>query len=226
MYQQNPGRTGRRKSRRSPPAEVIHKPLKRQAAAIHGCLFFKRHENLLPDLNTVSSILYSDDYHAAWLPVCDHYAGNPKYFEKALGIRAEMGACFDITLDLEDGATIGNEQEAAQWAASALADFQVRYGADNRKPGLRLHPFRHPAFGMELKAVLRTNAALPAYLMLPKPENLACVQAALEAINSLCQQQGISQTPPLHVLIETHGALAEVQAIARSSGCGIAVCLG
>ena len=50
------------------------------------------------DLANISTILYSEDHAQVNLPVCDHYTGRPKYFEKALQIRAEIGACFDITL--------------------------------------------------------------------------------------------------------------------------------
>ena len=65
------------------------------------------------DLEKISSVLFSEDYAPVSLPVCDHYAGKPKFFDKALSIRDEMGACFDITLDLEDGAELGQTREFA-----------------------------------------------------------------------------------------------------------------
>ena len=47
------------------------------------------------DLANISTILYSEDHAQVNLPVCDHYTGRPKYFEKALQIRADRA--FDCT---------------------------------------------------------------------------------------------------------------------------------
>lgn len=165
------------------------------------------------DLDAISEILYSEGNDSVRLPVCDHYAGKPKFFEKALNIRAEIGACFDITLDLEDGAEVGQERAFAQWAADSLRFFKGTYGAETRRPGVRLHPVRERAFDMELPVILNPDVPSPAYLMLPKPEHLQDVKLAIEMIQLECNRAGIDQ-PPLHVLIETHGALADVQAIA------------
>ncbi len=52
-------------------------------------------------------------------------------------------------------------------------------------------------------------ARAPAYLMLPKPRHAADVQRAAQAIDRLG-----GAAVPLHALVETHGALADVQAIA------------
>lgn len=168
------------------------------------------------DLQAISQVLYSEGAALAQLPVCDHYAGKPKFFEKALTIRAEIGACFDITLDLEDGAEVGQERAFAQWAAESLRHFQANYGAETRRPGVRLHPVKEHAFDMELPVLLEASVPSPAYLMLPKPENVRDVQLAIEMIHSQCQRSG-QAAPPLHVLIETHGALADVHQIAALS---------
>lgn len=166
------------------------------------------------DLEKISSVLYSEDYAPVVLPVCDHYAGKPKFFDKALGIRDEIGACFDITIDLEDGAEVGQIEEFANWAADCLLRFQNAYGREARRPGVRLHPVQHRAFELELNTVLNQTIPQPGYLMLPKPESLGDVKEAIERIRYWCAQQDIDSPPPLHALIETHGALADVQAIA------------
>lgn len=165
------------------------------------------------DLDAVSGILFSESQLATVLPVCDHYAGNPKFFDKALKIRDELGACFDITLDLEDGAKIGHEESAAQWAAQALRQFSESYGTQARRPGVRIHPMGHPAFETDLHHLIRAEVPSPAYLMLPKPLGAADVRAGLTRIQELAAASG-QVAPALHVLIETHGALAEVHAIA------------
>ena len=165
------------------------------------------------DLTQASRVLFSENNAPRTLPVCDHYAGNPKYFEKALGIRAEIGACFDITLDLEDGAALGNPQNPALWVVDALVDFEVRCGKQTRKPGVRLHPASHALFEVELKTLLHPSKPVPAYFMVPKPEHLQDAQNALHTMQSIAQAQGM-RPPPVHFLIETHGALAHVQDIA------------
>ncbi|MCQ8897247.1 aldolase/citrate lyase family protein [Limnobacter humi] len=165
------------------------------------------------DLGHISTILYSEGRLPSHLPVCDHYAGKPKFFEKALNLQAELGACFDITLDLEDGAEVGQPQEMALWAARSLGEYQTRHGPTARRPGVRLHPVADPHFHMDIQTVLQETVPTPAFLMLPKPEKLADVQLALELIADQCNKAS-KPAPPLHVLIETHGALADVHAIA------------
>jgi citrate lyase subunit beta/citryl-CoA lyase len=165
------------------------------------------------DLKVLSDILYSEHQANLRLPVCDHYAGNPKYFKKSLLIRAEIGACFDITIDLEDGAIIGQIKEAATWAGQSLINFCADYGTETRRPGIRLHPIKNSAFDQQLPIVLREDVPTPAYLMLPKAENVHDVKLAISLIHGQCAKENITP-PPLHVLIETHGALAEVQNIA------------
>lgn len=175
------------------------------------------HEHLMKkphlDLAKISSILFSESDRPLVLPVCDHYAGNPKFFEKALTVRSEMGACFDITLDLEDGAKVGQEAEAANWAAQSLKQFVGLNGTESRRPGVRIHPFRSPIFQMELETLLRADVPSPAYLMLPKPQKAQDVSEATSLIQEIAARNS-AEIPPLHVLIETHGALAEVHAIA------------
>jgi len=138
------------------------------------------------------------------LPVCDHYAGVEPRMTKALQLQAQRGPVFDVTLDNEDGAPVGGEVEHAHLIASLLA------GPDNRhgRVGVRLLPVAHERFG-DVAAVILSSPRRPAYLMLPKPGGLADVQAAASAIDAMG-----GADIPLHALVETHGALHEVFAIA------------
>ena len=59
---------------------------------------------------------------ALHLPVCDHYSGVEERMRKSLQLQAQMlqefGTCvFDVTLDCEDGASVGQEQAHAQLVA-------------------------------------------------------------------------------------------------------------
>jgi citrate lyase subunit beta/citryl-CoA lyase len=138
------------------------------------------------------------------LPVCDHYSGVESRMRKSLELQAEWGPVFDVTLDNEDGAPVGGELAQAQLIAELLDDPLNRHG----RVGVRLLPVAHARFADVLHAVLRARRR-PAYLMLPKPRGVAEVQRAAAAIDAAG-----GASIPLHALIETHGGLREVQAIA------------
>jgi citrate lyase subunit beta / citryl-CoA lyase len=141
---------------------------------------------------------------AAALPVCDHYAGVEPRMSKSLQLQAELGPVFDVTLDNEDGAPVGGEIDQAQLIVGLLNGAHNHFG----RVGVRLLPVQHPKFG-EVAATVLASARAPAYVMLPKPDSLADVQRALNAIDTLG-----GAAVPVHVLIETHGALRDVFAIA------------
>jgi citrate lyase subunit beta / citryl-CoA lyase len=144
------------------------------------------------------------------LPVCDHYAGLESRMRKSLAMQAELGPVFDITLDCEDGAPVGAETEQAQRVAE-FVDSPLNL---HERVGARLHPVRHAAFALEAEILVRRCGHRLAYLMLPKVYGLADVQRGCDEIDRLSHAQGLKRRIPLHVLIETHGALAEVAAIA------------
>ena len=148
--------------------------------------------------------LFDEGDAAPDIPVCDHYAGVEPRMTKSLQLQAEMGPVFDVTLDNEDGAPIGGEVDHAHLIVSLLN------GPDNRwgRVGVRLLPVAHPKFEDVARVVLGSPRA-PAYLMLPKPERLADVEAAARAIDALG-----GSAIPLHALVETHGALRQVFDIA------------
>jgi citrate lyase subunit beta/citryl-CoA lyase len=144
------------------------------------------------------------------LPVCDHYAGVEARMRKSLALQAELGPVFDLTLDCEDGAAVGGEAEHAHCVAE-LVDSPLNL---HERVGARLHPLRHAAFALEAETLVGRCGHRLAYLMLPKIDGLADLQRACDEIDRLSRLHGLPRLIPLHVLIETHGALAEVAAIA------------
>jgi citrate lyase subunit beta/citryl-CoA lyase len=155
-------------------------------------------------LHPRDALFDADEPAAPTLPVCDHYSGVEARMRKSLELQGELGPVFDVTLDAEDGAPVGGEVEHAQLIAELIG------GADNRfgRVGARLLPVGHPRFEAVLHAVLKGTRA-PAYLMLPKPRGVADVARAAAALDAAG-----GGAVPLHALVETHGALAEVRAIA------------
>jgi citrate lyase subunit beta/citryl-CoA lyase len=147
---------------------------------------------------------------AALLPVCDHYAGIEARMRKSLELQAALGPVFDITLDCEDGAPIGGETEHAHLVAELALSAQNRFG----RVGARIHPIDHPSFEAEAETLVRRAGQRLAYLMVPKPRHLGDVNRACERIDHLQRVCNHGRKLPLHFLIETHGALHDVHAIA------------
>lgn len=156
-----------------------------------------------------SDVLFQDQFTPVFLPVCDHYAGSEKLMCKSMALQNELGAIFDITFDCEDGAAAGSEAQHARLAAALLTSEENRL----HRIGVRVHDIHSPFFEQDISIILETAASSLAYLVLPKVENAAQVHQAIEQINARSVLQGRAQIP-IHVLIETHSALAEVQQIA------------
>ncbi|MFJ9449585.1 HpcH/HpaI aldolase/citrate lyase family protein [Herbaspirillum sp. NPDC101397] len=156
-----------------------------------------------------TQVLFPGTRQPVSLPVCDHYAGSEKLMRKSIALQQELGPVFDITLDCEDGASAGNEAEHAQLVGALIAGDDNRFG----RIGARVHDVTSPFFEQDVATICATAAPQLAYLMLPKADGLADVQRAIATISRHTSEAG-RRTPPLHVLIETHGALEDVHQIA------------
>lgn len=156
-----------------------------------------------------SEVLFQGLCQPLTLPACDHYAGSEALMRNSLTLQHETGPVFDITFDCEDGAAAGNEAAHAAMVGALIA------GAENRfsRVGVRVHDISSPFFSADCELILNACAPQLAYLTLPKVNSLAEVQAAATQIKALAHAAGREHLP-LHVLIETHGALADVYAIA------------
>ena len=156
-----------------------------------------------------SEVLFQGKHMPVSIPVCDHYAGSEKLMHKSIALQQELGPLFDITLDCEDGASAGNEEAHARLVASIIAGESNRF----QRIGARVHDLSHPDFEQDVAIICEGAAKRLAYLVLPKVDDIADVTRALDIINRYATQNGCDNLP-IHVLIETHGALADVQAIA------------
>lgn len=154
--------------------------------------------------------LFEEGDAAPDLPVCDHYCGTEPRMRKALALQAELGPVFDITLDCEDGAPIGAEAEHAQLCAELALSADNRFG----RVGARVHPVDHPSFAADVDTLVGRAGDRLAYLMVPKPRHLADLQRAIAHIEHSARVHGRGAALPVHALVETHGALRDVQALA------------
>jgi citrate lyase subunit beta / citryl-CoA lyase len=159
-------------------------------------------------------VLFADGMPVAALPACDHYCGTLPRMQKALALQAELGPVFDVTLDCEDGAPVGGEAAHARLCAELVMSSINVHG----RVGVRVHPVDHPAFVDDVATLIGIAGERLAYVMLPKPRHLADVQAAISQIDKACASLKRTHTNkqplPIHTLIETHGALRDVFAIA------------
>ncbi len=157
-----------------------------------------------------SEVLFQGIQKPVSIPACDHYAGSEKLMHKSIALQQELGPVFDITLDCEDGASAGNEEAHAKLVASLIDDDSNHFN----RIGARIHDLTHPCFEQDIASICnKTTVKRLAYLVVPKVNSLADVMRAIDTINSYAKKNG-RKNLPIHVLIETHGALADVHAIA------------
>ncbi len=164
----------------------------------------------MPAVHPRDALFEPGEAAATALPVCDHYSGVESRMRKSLELQAEMGPVFDATLDAEDGAPVGGEAEHAALIAELIDSPQNNFG----RVGARLLPLGHPRFHDVAAAIVKRAGARVAYLMLPKVRGVADLESAAQAIDALARGAGVAHEIPLHALVETHGALREVQALA------------
>ena len=162
-----------------------------------------------------SDVLYAGNRPFPRLAACEHFAGSEKLLKKALQIQAELSvneqSIFDITADCEDGAPAGKEREHAEMIAGLLLSDENRYN----RVGVRIHDVRHPVWRDELEIIISQAGQRVAYIVLPKPETAADVLTQITALDELRTRYDITREIPVHVLIETPGALHEAWQIAR-----------
>lgn len=144
------------------------------------------------------------------LPVCDHYAGVEVRMRKSLELQAELGPVFDVTLDGEDGAPVGGEIEHAHLIAELVGSAANRFN----RVGARVQAVDHPRFEDVVDLLVKQVGLRLPYLMIPKPRGVADVERAAAVIDDASRRHGQARSIPLHALVETHGALREVQALA------------
>jgi citrate lyase subunit beta/citryl-CoA lyase len=157
-----------------------------------------------------SEVLYAGGRPFPVLAACEHYAGSEKLMRKALQLQASLGKIFDITADCEDGAPAGREHEHAELIAALINSGENCFN----RLGARIHDVRHPCWQDELDTIVGQAGQRLAYLVLPKPECLADVQQQIAALDAARQRNNIAREIPVHVLIETPGAVRDAWQIA------------
>ena len=145
------------------------------------------------------------------IPACEHFAGSEKLILKALGLQTSIGAVFDITCDCEDGAASGQEVEHAQMIVRILnSDANA-----HKMAGARIHDYTHPAWKQDIDILVAGAGKLLSYITIPKCTSLEQAKEMIAYIQKAATFAGIERVIPVHILIETHGALNQVHDIAK-----------
>ncbi len=144
------------------------------------------------------------------IPACEHFAGSEKLITKAFTLQRDLGPIFDITMDCEDGAPTGREREHAEM----VVDLQRSETNTLRMAGVRIHDPEHALWRQDVDLVVRGAGDRLAYVTIPKPTRAAQVAEVIAYIQDTARAAGVTREIPIHVLIETHGALRDVFEIA------------
>jgi len=165
-----------------------------------------------------NDVLFAGEKPFPVLPVVDHYAGSEKLMKKALQLQQELAhnnqPVFDITCDCEDGAHAGAEAEHAEMAAGLISGSDNRFG----RVGARIHDITHPHWRQDLEILIYHAGQHLAFLTIPKVRSVDDARTQIDALRSIEAQCRITRPIPVHVLIETHGALRDAWEIAALPG--------
>lgn len=161
-----------------------------------------------------TAVLFAGEKPFPILPAVDHYAGAEKLMRKALQLQHELGPVFDLTCDCEDGAPAGAEAEHASMVVDVIHSADNRFG----RVGARIHDITHPHWEQDLDILIRGAGQQLAFITLPKVRSAADASIQIKALRQLETECGHERRLPVHILIETHGALHEVWQIAALDG--------
>lgn len=144
------------------------------------------------------------------IPSCEHFAGSEKLITKALELQNKKGGVFDITMDCEDGAPEGREKEHAEMIGT------IQKGPLNvhKMSGARIHDYTNKHWKQDVDILVPGCGDTMAYITIPKPTGAKQVAEMIAYIQDTAKKANIKREIPIHVLIETHGALLEVEKIA------------
>ncbi|MEQ1630571.1 MAG: aldolase/citrate lyase family protein [Gallionella sp.] len=144
------------------------------------------------------------------IPSCEHFAGSEKLILKALALQDSLGPIFDITCDCEDGAAAGQEREHAEMIVRALSSEVNKH----KMAGARIHDYTHHAWKQDIDILVRGAGEVLAYITIPKCTKASQAAEMIAYIQKVAVTRGIKREIPIHILVETHGALHDAYELA------------
>ncbi|MBS0619755.1 MAG: CoA ester lyase [Spirochaetes bacterium] len=144
------------------------------------------------------------------IATCEHFAGNEKMIMKAFSFQDEKGPVFDITQDCEDGAPTGQEKAHAEMIVRLTNSEHNKHNM----AGARIHDYTSKFWKQDVDILVAGAGERLAYITIPKPTAYEQVKEMVEYIQAAAKKANLKREIPIHVLIETHGALRDVERIA------------
>lgn len=157
-----------------------------------------------------SEALFGGEKSFPIIPSCEHFAGSEKLILKALAMQDTVGPVFDITCDCEDGAQAGQERDHAAMIVRVLTSAENKH----QMAGARIHDYTHPAWKQDVDILVGGAGHVLSYITIPKCTTYAQASEMIAYIQKVATFHGIQREIPVHILIETHGALKAVHEIA------------
>lgn len=154
--------------------------------------------------------LFAGEQAIAPIPACEHFAGSERLIVKALELQHKLGPIFDITCDCEDGAEAGREKQHAEMIVEILGSAKNTH----HMAGVRIHDFTHPHWKKDVDTVVGGLAKTLAYVTIPKCTEVSQAAEMTAYVQSVAKKKKAGRSIPVHVLVETHGALRDAWDIA------------
>jgi citrate lyase subunit beta / citryl-CoA lyase len=141
---------------------------------------------------------------------CEHFAGSEKLITKAMELQQKLNGVFDITMDCEDGAKEGQERQHAEMVVELAKSKANAF----QKAGVRIHDYTNRWWKQDVDILVPGAGEQLAYITIPKPTAAEQAAEQIAYIQSVAKGAGIKREIPIHVLVETHGAVRDAYKIA------------
>ena len=154
--------------------------------------------------------LFAGEKPFSIIPSCEHFAGSEKLIMKAFELQDKLGPVFDITCDCEDGAPAGHEKAHAEMIVQLLNSAANKH----HMAGARIHDHSHPHWRADIDILVGGAGKALRYITIPKCTSLAEAAEMIDYLRLAAKKHQLAREVPVHVLIETHGALRDIHQIA------------
>ena len=144
------------------------------------------------------------------IPACEHFAGSEKIIGKALELQGKLGPIFDVTCDCEDGAEAGKEKQHAEM----VVDMLTSTANLQSMAGVRIHDYTHPHWKKDIDIVVGGAGKVLSHVTIPKCTSASQAAEMIGHVQEVARRKKVTQPIPVHILIETHGALREAWQLA------------
>jgi citrate lyase subunit beta/citryl-CoA lyase len=144
------------------------------------------------------------------IPACEHFAGSEKMIGKALELQGRLGRIFDVTCDCEDGAEAGKEKQHAEM----IVDVLTSAANPHAMAGARIHDYTHAHWKRDVDILVGGAGKVLSHITLPKCTTATQAAEMVAHVQAVAKRRKLKRSIPIHVLVETHGALRHAWSIA------------